>query len=69
MSDAVSPNSIIEPLRVEVHVYSGKGASSFRVKFMEGAPADWVAKAVAQNVPEMVELARAKNAEIQASEQ
>lgn len=57
-------------LRIEVHVHSGKGKASMRTYFgTSEIPSDWIAKAVAQNVPEMVDLAKAKDAEIQASEQ
>ena len=69
MNEPVSPDAIIETGRIEVHAYIGKGTSSFRLMFMEGAPADWVAEKVSQNLAEMIELARTKDAEIKASSQ
>lgn len=57
-------------LRVEVHVYSGKAKASMRTHFgVHEIPAEWVAKAISRNIPEMIDIAKAKEAEIQASEQ
>lgn len=61
---------LTDGIRIEVHVHSGKGKASMRTYFgTSEIPSDWIAKAVAKNIPEMIDLAKAKEAEIQASEQ
>lgn len=58
---------LTEGIRIEVHVHSGKGKASMRTYFgTSEIPSEWIAKAVSRNIPEMVELAKAKDAEIKA---